>query len=260
MPRRISKKSWSVLALLLALPATALAGPYPPAAGLPGSDAINYMDPRFEEWANGYSNYIKGSPINNTYTDPTQTLGPAKGTTTGITELGDGGQITLSFASPIVASANGGPDFAVFGNSFSSGYLKLAYVEVSQDGINFIRMPDYSLTSGPVATFGNNMDASNISGLAGKYVVGYGTPFSLSSVGLASASYVRLVDVVGDGTNLDSNGNPIYDPYPNDNGFNAGGVGVLSDAASVPEPGSMTLMLVAGGLAAIGREIKRRRA
>ena len=226
------------------------AGPYPQAAGLPGSDALNYTDPRFVEWASGYQNYIQGSPINSAYTDPTQTLGPAKGTITGVTELGDGGQNTLTFASPIVASQSG-PDFAVFGNAFSPGYLKLAYVEVSQDDVHWYLMPNYSLTPGPVGTYGDNMDASNIFGLAGKYVVGYGTPFSLSEVGLQWASYVRLIDVVGNGTDLDSAGNPIYDPYPNSNGFNAGGVGVISDAAMVPEPRSMTLMLIGAVLVAI---------
>ena len=168
-----------------------------------------------------------------------------------MTSLGDGGQITLTFASPIVASQSG-PDFAVFGNAFSPGYLKLAYVYVSQDDVNWYKMPNYSLTPGPVGTYGDNMDASNISGLAGKYVVGYGTPFSLSEVGLQWASYVRLIDVVGDGTNLDSAGNPIYDPYPNSNGFNAAGVGVISVAATVvPEPASVSLILIAAVFVAI---------
>ncbi len=257
MSRCALKNPCLCLILVLALAPSAWAGPYPPAAGLPGSDALKNTDPRFVEWASGYQNYIQGSPINKAFTDPTQTLGPAKGTIGGITELGDGGQITLTFDSPIVASPTGGPDFAVFGNSFSSGYLKLAYVEVSQDDIHWYLMPNHSLTPGPVGTYGNNMDASNISGLAGKYVVGYGTPFRLSDVGLQWASYVRLIDVVGDGTNLDSSGNPIYDPSPNSNGFNAGGVGVLSDAATVPEPTSLSLMVLGTLLAGIAWSRRR---
>ncbi len=264
MPRPLSKPflAFSILAPLFAT--TAWAGPYPPAAGQPGTDAIAYNDPRFVEWASGYQNYLPGNPINKSFEDPTQTLGPAKDTTTGVTELGDGGQITLTFANPIVASANGGPEFAVFGNAFGPGYLKLAYVDVSQDGVTWYRMPDDSLTPYPGSsnyTFLDNMDASNIYGLAGKYALGYGTPFRLSEVGLTSASYVRLVDVVGDGSNLDSAGNPIYDPWPNDNGFNAAGVGVLSEAPTVvPEPRSMALMLVAGGIVAIARQVRSRRA
>jgi hypothetical protein len=253
MLRLLSKTilTFSVLAT------TAWAGPYPPAAGLPGSDAIKYNDPRFVEWASGYKNYLPGNPINSAYEDPTQTLGPAKDTTGGVTELGDGGQITLTFTNPIVSNPNGGGDFVVFGNAFDATYLKLAYVDVSQDGITWYRMPDYSLTPGPVGTYGNNMDASNIYGLAGKYQLGYGIPFSLSEVGLTSASYVRLVDVVGDGTNLDSDGNPIYDPYPNDDGFNAAGVGVLSESPfAVPEPGSISLVIVAGGMLAFARRFR----
>ena len=251
MMRCILKNCWFCLFLILSIAPPASAGPYPPAAGLPGSDAISYTDPRFVEWASGYLNYEQGPTTSpNWYNDPTQTLGPAQGTITNVTSLGDGGQITLTFASPIVASQSG-PDFAVFGNAFSPGYLKLAYVEVSQDDVHWYKMPNYSLTPAPVATYGDNMDASNIFGLAGKYVVGYGTPFSLSEVGLQWASYVRLIDVVGNGTNLDSAGNPIYDPYPNSNGFNAAGVGVISDAAMVPEPRSMTLMLIGAVLVAI---------
>ena len=261
MLRFVLGNRWSALVLILvpvlAITSTAVAGPYAPAAGQPGSDALSYQDPRFVEWASGYQNYQPGSPINSAYENPNQTLGPAKGTTTNVTELGVGGQITLTFANPIVASANGGPDFAVFGNAFDSSYLKLAYVDVSQDDVHWYRMPDYSLTPGPVGTYGNNMDPTNIFGLAGKYMVGYGTPFSLSEVGLAWASYVRLVDVVGDGTNLDSAGNPIYDPYPNSNGFNAAGVGVLSDSLTVPEPRSMALMLVGAAFVAIARRRRR---
>ena len=73
-------------------------------------------------------------------------------------------------------------------------------------------------------------------------------------VGLGEARYVRLLDVVGDGTNLDSAGNAIYDPYPMDNGFNAAGVGVISTLpSSVPEPTSMALVLLAGASIAVAR-------
>ena len=156
-----------------------------------------------------------------------------------VTELGDGGQITYTFAKPILAGATGF-DFAVFGNSFSSTYEKLAYVDVSADGQNWYRMPDFDLTPGPVGTFGAT-DPTNIYGLAGKYQLGYGVGFSLNEVGLTSAQYVRIVDVVGDGSQFDSAGHPIYDPYPNDNGFNVAGVAVLS---AVPEPSSIVLLLI----------------
>ena len=163
--------------------------------------------------------------------------------------MGDGGQITLTFPHPILAS-QAGPDFAVFGNSFEDTYEKLAYVDVSADGQNWFRVPNDDLTPGPVGTF-SLTDPTNIEGLAGKYHQGFGDPFSLKDVGLASASFVRLVDVVGDGTNRDTAGNPIYDPYPNDNGFNVGGVGVLS---AVPEPASAILLLLGTCLLTIVRK------
>jgi hypothetical protein len=236
------------------VPASAAAGPYSPAAGQPGSDAVSIGDPRIAAWASGYLNYIEGSPINTNFTDPTQSLGPALASTTShLTELGVGGQITLTFSQPIVANGNG-PDFAVFSNSFSSTYLKLAYVEASSDGVHYFREPDFSLTPSPVGTFGAS-DPTNIQGLAGKYVAGYGVPFSLSAVGLTSASFIRLVDVPGDGAHLDTLGNPIYDPYPNSNGFNASGVAAL---APVPEPGAMLLLLSAAATMAIGRVCSNR--
>jgi hypothetical protein len=145
----------------ISLSTVALAGPYSPAAGQPGSTAIGNNDPRIVEWASGTSNYLEGSPINAAFTNPAKALGPALGTTNDVTELGDGGQITLSFSQPIRASVSG-PDFAVFGNSFNDTYLKLAYVEVSQDDQHWSRMPNVDLTPAPVSTFGA-ADPTNIS-------------------------------------------------------------------------------------------------
>ncbi len=196
------------------------------------------------EWASGYQNYVEGSPINASFANPAEALGPFQNSTFDVTELGDGGQITYTFAKPIAASGSG-PDFAVFGNSFESTYEKLAYVDVSVDGQTWYRMPNHDLTPSPVGTFGLT-DPTNIDGLAGKYQLGYGVGFSLSEVGLTTADYVRIVDVVGNGSNLDSSGNPIYDPAPNSDGFNVAGVGVLS---VVPEPSSSLLLLIGlGGL------------
>ena len=77
----------------------------------------------------------------------------------------------------------------------------------------------------------------------GKYRQGYGTPFDLADlsdkpevlsgdVDLSSISHVRIVDVVGDGTFLDSLGKVIYDPYPTSGsaGFDLDAVGVSNGA------------------------------
>ena len=131
--------AWSLTA------AAVRAGPVSACSGQAGSDAISYNDPGIVEWASGYSNYVEGSPIEANYTNPTACLGLASSSSTidpnRVTQLGDGGQITLSFASPIIADGSG-PDFAVFGNSFNAGYLKLAYVYVSENGTNWYLEPN----------------------------------------------------------------------------------------------------------------------
>jgi len=92
-----------------------------------------------------------------------------------------------------------------------------------------------------VAPGGNSSGiAAQIGGLAGSYMVGYGTPFDLSAlrnsplvrdgtVDLAAIKYVRIVDIVGDGTTLDSFGRPIIDPLSSGPtaGFDLDGVAVL---------------------------------
>ena len=77
---------------------------------------------------------------------------------------------------------------------------------------------------------------TNIDGLAGKYRVGFGTPFDLAdlrgvdpSLNVDRVTHVRIIDVVGDGSSLDSQGDPIYDPYPTvgSAGFDLDGVAAL---------------------------------
>ena len=68
--------------------------------------------------------------------------------------------------------------------------------------------------------------------------------------------YVRVVDVVGDGSTLDSLGSQVWDPYPtpfNEGGFDLDGVGVIN----VPEPAAI-LTLLAGCLGLIVLEGARR--
>ncbi|HTU27586.1 MAG TPA: hypothetical protein VMF30_19405, partial [Pirellulales bacterium] len=224
--------------VVLAAARTAAAGPYSPAPPA-GSDAVSASDPAIVEWASGYQDYELGSPANPSYENPSESLGAFKNSVADVTNLGEGGQITYTFAEPIVAGTSGF-DFAVFGNGFESTYEKLAFVYVSANGVNWYEMPNYDLTPGPVGTYGTT-DPTNIYGLAGKYQLGYGVGYNLSEVGLASASYVKIVDVVGNGSTFDSAGDPIYSPYPNDLGFNVDAIGVMSAA---PEPGTLVLLSV----------------
>lgn len=220
------------------------AGPFAPSADILGTTAIPMDDPAFVAWAAQAAEYLPGSNVDETWKDPDKALGQAQGTSFDIVSLGRGGQITLVFDPPI---QNGdGWDFAVFENSFRDTFLELAYVEVSSDGQIFVRFDSSSLTPGPVPGFGS-IDPTDIDGLAGKYRQGFGTPFDLAEladkaevidglVDLNAIGYVRLVDIVGDGTFLDSSGAVIYDPYPTDGsaGFDLDAVGV-SNGAAYPE-------------------------
>lgn len=216
---------------------------YSPAAGQEGSTAIHMDDPAFVSWASGYENYEIGTDIDAVWQTPEYALGKATGTSYDIVSLGRGGSITMTFDPPI---ENGdGWDFAVFENSFNDYNLELAFIEVSSDGFNFVRFENISLTPDPVSGYGS-LDTTLISGFAGKFRQGYGTPFDLSDVSektevlsgfvdISRITHVRIVDIIGDGSSYDSESNIIYDPYPtvSSAGFDLDAVGVSN---GVPYP------------------------
>ncbi|MGR8948637.1 MAG: PEP-CTERM sorting domain-containing protein [Gammaproteobacteria bacterium] len=242
----------------------ALAGPYAPAAGQPGTTAIAHDDPRLTSWATVATvDYGDATALPDfEFRDSSRALGPAKSPQEAvfdIVSLGRGGAVTLQFDKPIV---NGdGADFAVFENSFSDTFLELAYVWVSDgslalDGSGqqlFLPFDSHSLTNSAVNAFGT-LDPTNINGLAGKYRGGFGTPFDLSDLGdliadiqnvvptfsfdLNNITHVKIVDVVGDGSDLDTTGNPIYDPFATSGsmGFDLDAVGVIHQLGGPPDP------------------------
>ena len=238
----------------------AVAGLYAPAAGQTGSTAIHMDDASFVAWATGYENYIVGSNVDATWQTPDKALGEAVGTSFDIVSLGRGGEITLTFANPIVNGA--GDDFAVFENAFSDTALELGYVEVSSNGTDFFRFANDSLTAGPVGAYGT-LDPTDITGFGGKYRQGYGTPFDLALLAgndlldINNIGYVKIVDIVGDGSYLDSSGDVIYDPYPTwgSAGFDLDAVGVINQSP-VPIPGAVWL-LGSGLLGIVGIRRKR---
>jgi len=249
MMRRLCPSLLPVFVVLAAK--TVQAGPFEPAAGQPGSSAVHMSSLEFRGWATGWNSYIVGTDVNAVWQTPEKALGPAVGTSGDIVSLGNGGSIVLTFDRPITDGP--GWDFAVFENSFSDTFLELAYVEVSSNGTDFFRFPNQSLTPSPVGAFGS-VDPTNIDGLAGKYRQGYGTPFDLSVLDgvsplldLAWIPFVRIVDIIGDGTYLDSFGRPIYDPHPTtgSGGFDLDALGVryFADVQAVPEPTSAALLL-----------------
>jgi hypothetical protein len=238
----------------ISFPGTVLAGPYAPAAGQPGSTAISKDSPTITAWATGHVDYVAGAGVTAPFNTPSKAYGPAEGEPGEIVSLGDSGRITLTFANPI---ANGpGADFAVFENSFNDTFLELAWVEVSADGANFFRFANDSLTPNPVPFLGGSIDPTNLNGLAGKYRGGFGTPFDLADLGLAQVTHVRLIDVIGDGTALDTSGDVIYDPHPTSGsaGFDLDAVGVINQ---VPEPTGIAALAVSA-LAVMARPRHRR--
>jgi len=256
--------------ILTAIPAfaeyTVPLPPYSLAAGNPGSTAIRFDDPRIEGWASGFLDYLPGPEVAASWQNPSEALGPASETAHGVVVLGRGGQITLTLTPPVV---NGdGFDMAVFENSFSDTFLELAHVEVSSNGVDFVRFPGYSATAGTVGGFGV-VQPHFITGFAGKYRAGYGTPFDLQElrdafalvrdrgpdyvwegpeelefsqayadhlrsqvpkVDLDRITHVRLIDIVGDGAALDALGNPVWDPFPSHitAGFDLDAVAILN--------------------------------
>jgi len=208
---------------------------FAPEVGEPGSTAVAMDDNRIVGWANAIESYSPGNKVDDEWKSPDEAVGPAEGTPGNVVALGRGGQIVLHFDPPIVDGD--GPDLAIFENGVNDSFLELAFVEVSSDGKTFARLPNSYQGTEPVPTYAGH-EAKWISGLAGKYRSGYGTPFDLanlacdpgvmdSSVDLAAISFVRIVDIIGDGETFDTNGRPIYDPYPT-----VGSAGFDLDAAA----------------------------
>jgi hypothetical protein len=197
---------------------------------------------------------------------PENALGAATGSSFDIVSLGDGGLVTLFFDSGI--GDGPGPDLAVFENGFftpSGLFAELAFVEVSSNGIDFVRFDAESLRDTPVGG-GDVIDPSDDRNLAGDQPIGLGTGFDLSELQQTSLAqtglldlddvrYVRIVDVIGNGSTFDSEGWPLYDPYPTafaSGGFDLEAVGVLHPA---PEPGSVALLASGvAGLAGLARQ------
>jgi len=246
--------------LFVCLASDLWAGPYADAPGNNSSTAISMDSAAFVGWAGGWENYLPGDQVDSTFQTPEKATGKASGNTFDIVCLGREGSVTMIFDSPV---RNGdGWDFAVFENSFSDSFIEVAYVEVSSDGVNFLRFDSVSLTPAPVSGFGN-MDPTDIDGLAGKYRQGYGTPFDLQDlaarpevldgqVNLGSIGYIRLIDIVGDGRSFDSSERPIYDPYPtvNSAGFDLDAVGARyleGQTPSVNLPEKPVLLLPVNG-------------
>lgn len=227
--------------------------PFAPAAGQTGSTAIAKDDIGIVAWATGFTELSYGDAVAQQWKTPVKALGPAVGDSFDVVSLGRGGEITLTFTNSIRDGA--GVDFAVFENGFSDTFLELAWVEVSTDGEHFVRFPNFSYTESATGA----INATFVHGYASKYRKGYGTPLDLDQLQLAydaavsgtdtfeaaykqhlidnfpevdldDIRYVRIVDIVGDGSEIDAEGYAIYDPYPTTGsaGLDLDAIGVLN--------------------------------
>ena len=240
-------------------------------------------NPIFRGWATAVVSYKPAPGVDPQWADPNKALGPATGDKLDIVSLGDlnqelisqgatPGQITLSFDEPI--RQGNGYDFVVFENGFVSDidtnngsvagqmFTELGYVEVSSNGIDFVRFPAVSLTPAAVGRYGT-VEISNAYNLAGKHPnaggICTGTPFDLQEIadgpdvvsGLVDINdirYVRIVDIPGSGDFYDGasvhvdpwsapawarygHNHPIYDAWPtlSSGGLDLEAVGVLHE-------------------------------
>ncbi|MBA2612717.1 MAG: T9SS type A sorting domain-containing protein [Bacteroidetes bacterium] len=240
---------FKLLGLILATVLSAKAQTYPPPVGQPGTTAMYKDSSAFVNWVTGchvtrgYQNISNTSLGYASAGDSSMALGV--GLANGVVSLGDGGSAICTFQYPIKNGA--GFDFAVFENSFDDSFLELALVEVSSDGINYVRFAAHSLTDTTTQTgsFGAT-DATKINNLAGKYRGGYGTPFDLQelsgnpNIDINAVTHVKLIDVVGSVNKAyakrDSYNNMINDPWPTgfaSGGFDLDAIGVINQNTSV---------------------------
>lgn len=221
-------------------------------AGENGSNAISIDSSIIISWASDVTvsrGFIDASnesaedqgSVRASFGEEANAIGAASGTSLDVISLGDAGEAIITFDTPIT---NGeGPDFVVFENSFNDSNLELALVEVSSNGVDYVRFPAISQTqtSQQIGGFGS-VDVLGLYNLAGSFRQGYGTPFDLEelvgndNIDLANITHVKLVDVVGSinpahGT-YDSEGNIINGPFStpySSSGFDLDGVGVINE-------------------------------
>ncbi len=215
---------------------------FAPPANNAGTTAIPHDSQLFVAWGEsptierGFIDIADESQGLATYGTEANGGGEPNGT---VVSLGDGGSATYEFATSIF---NGeGFDFAIFENAFDYNYLELAFVEVSSDGINYVRFPSTSHTQNTTQIDGfGELVPELIHNLAGKYEANYGTPFDLedladnSNIDLSNITNIRIIDVVGSINPLhasyDAQGNIINDPYPTlfeSSGFDLDAIGVM---------------------------------
>jgi len=242
----MAKKRLSICMTLLIAGTMMAQGPFCGAVGSEGCNAVAFNNTNIKAWATGCE-LVLGPQVINVDGSPTVSFGTATdaigAATTSVYDvvsLGDGGSATLTF--DVVITNGEGPDLAVYENSFNDSFLELAFVEVSSDGEHFVRFPATSLTQTETQVNGmGSVDPTYINNLAGKFRVGYGTPFDLeelrdsANIDIDNITHVRVVDAIGsidpEYGSYDAYGHLVNDPFPTDSysgGFDLDGIAVLN--------------------------------
>jgi len=250
--------------VVTALLAQVEAGPKAEAAG-----AESFFASRVVELSPG--------PGNDLFPDPALALGGPRGTPGGsldVVTLGVQGTLVLGFAPGQAITDADGADLIVFENPIAVGenlaFAELVRVGVSTNGVDYAFFPTRCDVPGPVGPYGV-IDTSLVSGFAGATPTyanvgdaqdggneldpfdptqAGGDAFDLAdltddplvvsgAVDLGRIYYVRLVDVLGDGSESDSLGQPVYDP-----------TGEMDPPWSLPVSADIDAISVIHGLAA----------
>ena len=234
-----------ILLILFYVPFLSIGQSFAPSPGEVGSTAIYKDSSILVAWGveveinRGYLDIE--SPIDGVVSFGTNVDGIGMASGIDVVSLGDGGSAIITFNRPII---NGlGPDFAIFENGFLDNYIELAFVEVSSNGVDYVRFPAISEEQDTLQIDNFNFsDCRYFYNFAGKYRANYGTPFDLedlmdsTNLDLNNITHVKLIDVVGSINpqygSFDSQGNIINDTYPTpfpSGGFDLDGVGVINE-------------------------------
>ena len=254
---------------------------------------------RASPWAEVVDSYDPGVGPAAGFTEPSTTLGsPERFTGEGvfpgavtmfnppfgmdeIVSIGEGGQLTVRFGSPVVDDPANlfGIDLIIFGNSgfidgsFPNGQLTtpaalfgadFATVEVSDDGVNFVSVGGMPDTLFPTQGY---QDVSPFQGTAGSIPTDFLKPMdpslTLSSFdGLSYAAALALYDGSGGGAPIDIADSGLASisyvriSVPDDGNPTTFLNAEIDAFATVPEPGTLCLVLL--GAVAMFRHSRRR--
>ncbi len=216
-------------------------GGFPTQGSAVGWTAVPTDDERLQIWADEVVEFVPGARLGEDWSDTSRAIGPASRASDDVLSLGEGGTITVALSA--AASDIPGADIVVFENAFNETFLEFARVEVSSNGLDFAAFDISARGNDAIPTYGS-VDTSRYSQVAGAYASDFGTGFDLATLrqhamvmrgllDLTSITHVRVTDIVGDGSEVDGAGHPVYDPTPT---FDSAGFDIDAVGAFVRDP------------------------